>query len=143
MIDDARLFLCTPCAPHEVSQWPGFQEVLDTLHGLSAEHRITVLNDVILFHPPGLSQLLGQYAHDRGIDWLHQMNRAKKADELERNNREQQAVLEFFMKRVLEVPKDNEELWAQLVEKEAVIQGLVTQLKEARQHIDDLQVPGA
>jgi hypothetical protein len=99
MIGDSRLFLCTPCAPHRVSQWPTFQDFLDRLRRLSAFLRIMVLNDVTLFYPTIASPFPDQYAHEHGIDWLHQINRARSASELERAFRELQAVLEFFMRR--------------------------------------------
>jgi hypothetical protein len=38
------------------------------------------------------------------------------------------------------MPKGREELWEQLVEKEAVIQGLVTHLKEAQRRIHNQNV---
>lgn len=111
MIDDARLFLCAPPALHRVKQWPRFQQIIDALNKLSATHELMVINDVILFHPPSITQTLTQYAHDHGVDWLHTMNQSKKTDALEYDARD-----------------DVQSIYEQLVEKEAVIQNLIKQL---------------
>jgi len=48
LIDDARYFLCAPPAPHDVSDWPALQEVLDALSACGSEtHRVAVINDTI------------------------------------------------------------------------------------------------
>lgn len=136
MIDDARLFLCTPCAPHNITQWPEFQDILDQLRSLSATHRLMVLNDVIFFYPPFVASLLNQYAYDHGTDWLHQVNLAKQADHASSDAQ----VKGYLEAQGLDPANASDILWKQLVEKEAVIQSLIAQLKEAeRRTVDEEQ----
>jgi len=70
LIDDARLFLAPPPYPHEISQWPSFDRVLLGLRALSDQHRVAVINDVIVFFPDALAAAITQYARTCGVDWL-------------------------------------------------------------------------
>lgn len=72
LIDDARLFLATPPAPHDPPEWPRFQEVIEKLFSLSAAHEITVVNDVIAFYPASCRDAVSEYARSRGVDLLAQ-----------------------------------------------------------------------
>lgn len=83
IIDDARLFLATPQAPHEISDWPTFNEVLQALQRLSPTHQLSVVNDCILFFPAELDGVIKQFAHTYGVDWLNIMLRSNKLDESE------------------------------------------------------------
>lgn len=83
IIDDARLFLATPQVPHEVSDWPTFHEIIQALFSLSERHRISVVNDCILFFPQSLEGVIKQFAHENGVDWLNTMLRSRKLDESE------------------------------------------------------------
>lgn len=69
IIDDARLFLCSPLAPHEISQWPTFDEVIKGLYQLSSIHEIAVVNDVILFYPEQAKNAVQAYSQNSGFDW--------------------------------------------------------------------------
>lgn len=69
IIDDARLFLCSPLAPHEISQWPTFDEVIKELYQLSSIHEIAVVNDVILFYPEQAKNAVQAYSQNSGFDW--------------------------------------------------------------------------
>ncbi len=77
LIDDARLYLAPPPAPHRLSDWPDFSEVVQSLLRLSASHRIMVLNDVIIFYPKHIHEPLRRFAHTQGVDWLHLANQAR------------------------------------------------------------------
>ena len=70
LIDDARLFLAPPQAPHDLTLWPGFHQVCVGLQALSSGHELMVINDVIVFYPPGARQALQAFARQHGIDWL-------------------------------------------------------------------------
>jgi len=70
VIDDARLFLAPPLAPHEVAQWPSFTHVVNALMKLSTRHNLLVLNDTILFFPIQIEQKLIHFAQQHGVDWL-------------------------------------------------------------------------
>ena len=71
LIDDARLFLSPPPTPHEISQWPVFNDILIALRKLSSSHKMMVINDVIAFYPPSAHLAMETYARESGIDWLH------------------------------------------------------------------------
>lgn len=82
VIDDARLFLAPPLAPHEISQWPNFNEVLDVLRAISPFHRVMVLNDNIVFFPPAASDAVLEYAQHAGTDWLAVTSKIRDYDNL-------------------------------------------------------------
>ena len=70
LIDDARLFLAPPPEPHDVTQWPSFEEVVRALRRTSDRHEIMVLNDVIAFYPPQAREPVTLHARKQGMDWL-------------------------------------------------------------------------
>ena len=75
LIDDARLFVATPPAPHETSNWPRFGQVLNRLSALSPEHEVMIVNDVIVFFPPQALEAVTNYARSFGVDWLARTHR--------------------------------------------------------------------
>lgn len=70
LIDDARLFLAPPLAPHEISQWPCFQQIVSHLLSMSSHHEMMVVNDVIAFFPMEAKGAMTAYAQYFGADWL-------------------------------------------------------------------------
>ena len=74
LIDDARLFLAPPPAPHEISQWPSFHEIVVVMLSMSSEHELMVVNDVIAFFPKNVKVAMQLYAKTFGIDWLNATN---------------------------------------------------------------------
>lgn len=70
LIDDARLFLAIPPAPHDSNQWPTFAQLISALNSISQQHEIMVVNDVIVFYPLSARSVISQYAKKYGIDWL-------------------------------------------------------------------------
>jgi hypothetical protein len=80
IIDDARLFLATPQAPHETSNWPNFHSIIQTLFELSSEHRVSVVNDCILFFPLSVEDQIKKYAQEHGINWLDIINQSRNTD---------------------------------------------------------------
>lgn len=82
IIDDARLFLATPLQPHEIFQWPDFNDVLAELQSISKNHKIMVLNDTIIFYPKLIKEEIVKYAHTQGIDWLEVTHKTKDYDNL-------------------------------------------------------------
>jgi hypothetical protein len=89
LIDDARLYLCAPPRPHRFADWPDFHSVLTALLSLSSQHRVTVLNDVLIFYPERIAAAMVAYAHDNGVDWLviNHLLQACEAREKERQMR--------------------------------------------------------
>lgn len=82
LIDDARLFLAPPLAPHEISHWPSFHQIAAQLFSMSSDHELMVLNDVILFYPQSVKAELAAYAQNYGVDWLKAMNVLKDSGTL-------------------------------------------------------------
>lgn len=80
LIDDARLFLCPPPRPHEISQWPDFNAVIKKLFSLSSIHEIMVVNDVIVYYPVSINSTLKTYAYENSIDWLSVLDKSREYD---------------------------------------------------------------
>jgi glycosyltransferase involved in cell wall biosynthesis len=74
LIDDARLFLAPPLAPHEISQWPSFDLLVSTLRALGPTHELMVVNDVIAFYPKDSRACMQSFAQNFGMDWLAATN---------------------------------------------------------------------
>lgn len=81
-IDDARYFMSPPTAPLEARGWPTFQQVLDRLQALSADHHVVFANDTILFHPARIAGDVAAYLHTHGADWLAIAHASRLAEEL-------------------------------------------------------------
>jgi hypothetical protein len=94
LIDDARLFLAPPPAPHEASHWPRFDEIVHALRRLSPIHRLMVVNDVIAFFPPAAEGALGRFAAAHGVDWLHAMQSLEQNGALRASLEEKEAALQ-------------------------------------------------
>jgi hypothetical protein len=77
LIDDARLYLCPPPAPHHAPDWPDFHDIVRALLALSPVHRLMILDDVIIYYPQALQSRLAQFAHEHGTDWLNLANLAR------------------------------------------------------------------
>ena len=97
LIDDARLYLSAPPAPHRYDNWPDFHTIVTALLKLSGEHRLMVLNDVIIFYPASLQAKMAAYSHEHGTDWLLMTMFAKIAKDAE-------AVKEAARKRAARRP---------------------------------------
>lgn len=86
LIDDARLYLSTPPAPHAVADWPDIHDLAGRLFALGPDHRLSVFDDIIAFYPVGLKDTLARHIHHHAVDWLkiagdarkHQARKAKR-----------------------------------------------------------------
>jgi glycosyltransferase involved in cell wall biosynthesis len=67
VIDDAHRLLVPP-PPGKAATRPSLDAVWQGLRGLSADHRLGVLDDRIVFFPPRLADALGRYADERARD---------------------------------------------------------------------------
>jgi len=130
LIDDARLFLAAPPAPHEIGQWPRFQEVIDALLGLSRNHEVSVINDVIAFTPKRIGEVMRGYAQENGIDLLRVVSAAKSKSELERAHTEASAYAEQLAAEVETQRRAAEERLRVIEEQQARIEQLESQVTE-------------
>lgn len=108
MIDDARMFLSPPLAPHEISQWPELDDIIFELKRLSSGHKLMVIDDVLIFFPERIHQDLKKYSHNHGADWLNLAVKGREHDNLLVEVRSKDAEIQS---------KDNE-----IQSKDAVIQ---------------------
>ena len=139
VIDDARLFLAPPPEPHDISQWPSFDEIVTALRRLSDRHELMVVNDVIAFYPPAARDSIHRFARTHGVDWLRARqsqleNTALRAslEDKEKVIRMQQDSIAQLHERLEQMAKGGETVFASpevnallvrgLEEKEAVIQ---------------------
>ena len=93
LIDDARLFLTSPPAPHDPAEWPSFHEVIDALTKSSPTHEVAVVNDVIAFVPPDVAPVLRTFAAQCGVDWLTMAEKARGYDILLADNIAKERVI--------------------------------------------------
>ena len=71
IIDDARLFLAPPLAPHEVSDWPTWSQISGLVQANAGlTHDVMVVNDCIVIFPRGMQRAMAEYAQTNGADWL-------------------------------------------------------------------------
>lgn len=63
LIDDARLFLSPPPAPHRVEQWPDISAVIDCLNLVKNRYTV-IIEDVIISVPNKFKPVLAQYCQD-------------------------------------------------------------------------------
>jgi hypothetical protein len=53
MIDDARLFLSAPAAPHDPAEWPTVLDISRELDQKTSQAFVQIIDDVIFVVPPG------------------------------------------------------------------------------------------
>lgn len=98
LIDDARLFLAPPPAPHQVSQWPQLSDITRALDRLSAVHRLWVINDVLVFAPETVAAEVVAYGREFGVDLekvfraAMQVSRANEAMEADPHTSESSVI---------------------------------------------------
>jgi hypothetical protein len=140
LIDDARLFLCTPPRPHESSHWPRLYELIAKLMALSTSHRIMVVNDVMISYPDAVEEVVSEYARERGIDWLASLRRLEALEEERRALEEERRVLHAALeeeRRVLHAALDQrlhaiESLTRVAEERLALVNQLDAELRKSR-----------
>jgi hypothetical protein len=136
LIDDARLFLAPPAEPHEASQWPAFDDVLERLRKLSGSHEIMVVNDVIAFYPPATREAVSEYARARGVDLLALTHRL---DELERELATQASAAAERLAALERLQQDDALLESVAAERLAVINDLSRVAEERLDEIAQLR----
>jgi hypothetical protein len=78
LIDDARLYLSTPPAPHAVADWPDIHDLALEFLALGDHHRMSIFDDIIAFYPARLKEELGAHIHQHAVDWQKIAGDAKK-----------------------------------------------------------------
>ncbi len=100
LIDDARLYLCPPPDPHEVSHWPGWQEILTALGRVSDRHEIMVVNDVVAFYPTAARAAMRLYSRKYSVDWLMVMHQIRHVNDLKQRCEQQKQAIGRLRQRV-------------------------------------------
>jgi hypothetical protein len=126
LIDDARLFLCTPPKPHDTDHWPEFHDVVRKLISLNASHKIMVINDVIAFYPAEINSGMSAYASGHSIDWLATLRRLEAIEE---EREELHVALAERLALIEEMSQAQHGLHAALDERLAVIE----EMRQARE----------
>ncbi|HEX2852176.1 MAG TPA: glycosyltransferase [Opitutaceae bacterium] len=107
MIDDARLFASPPPQPHEISQWPRLDQVVDTLRSVGGKtHELKIFNDVIVFAPLKANAALTSYMTRNTVTLLKIKDKADGYDILDAQLKEKQTEIAALKKAAVE--KDTE-----------------------------------
>ena len=106
MIDDARLFASPPPQPHEISQWPRLDQVIDALRGVGRSHELKIFNDVIVFAPRAANAALTEYMTRHTVTLLKIKDKADGYDVLDRQLKEKHAEISAL--KAAAVEKDTE-----------------------------------
>ena len=106
MIDDARLFASPPPQPHEISQWPRLDQVIDALRSVGKSYEIKIFNDVIVFAPRKANSALTAYMTRHTVTLLKIKDKADGYDVLDRQLKEKHA--EITALKAASVEKDTE-----------------------------------
>ena len=97
LIDDARYYLSPPVDPLEYSHWPGLNDILTELNTLSQDHKLMILNDVLVYYPSEIENALNQFAHFNGNDWFEAMEKSRRYDVLNKSvNEKEQVISELY-----------------------------------------------
>ncbi|MCS7009448.1 MAG: hypothetical protein NZL93_05885, partial [Chthoniobacterales bacterium] len=78
LVDDARLFLAPPPPPHEISQWPDFDQILKVLLPAFGSHFLLVLNDVLIIAPRKVQKDFKPFAAKLQCDILQIFHEARE-----------------------------------------------------------------
>jgi hypothetical protein len=63
LIDDARLFLAPPPAPHDPTQWPDVGQLIEALARAKPGHKVLVAHDIVVAVPDRAADLAASFAH--------------------------------------------------------------------------------
>lgn len=63
LIDDARLFLAPPPAPHDPAQWPDVGQLVEALARAKPGHNVLIAHDIVIAVPRRAADLAASFAH--------------------------------------------------------------------------------
>ncbi len=121
LIDDARLFLASPLVPHEISHWPSIDSIFNALKQISSQHKLVVVNDVIIYYPKNISENIIGYARKHGVDWLIASQSYAENIKLRDKNIELRGMLDEKQIELNNMYASTSSLLAQCHEKDALI----------------------
>jgi GT2 family glycosyltransferase len=124
MIDDARLFTSPPPQPHEISQWPRLDQVIDALRGVGKDHEIKIFNDVIVFAPRQANSALTEYMTRNTVSLLKIKDRADGYYVLDAQLKEKHAEIIDLKRAAVEKDKEIDDLKGESNAKDAEIADL-------------------
>jgi hypothetical protein len=143
LIDDARLFLCTPPAPHRVAQWASLDAILRRLFELSAAHEVMILNDVMIYYPAAIRSAMQDYAHAHSIDWLKVLEKLRHFEDLVPQIEEKEVVIQEKQQSIAELAiaaGDRLQIIHEQEQKIAQLEYAIEQLKQQQtQRIKDIR----
>ena len=124
VIDDARLFLAPPPEPHDVTQWPTFDQVVLGLRSLSDLHELMVVNDVIAFYPRSIKDAVKVYARRHGVDWLRARQSLEENMQLRTAVNEKEELIQSQHQALEKLHETQARMGQELQGTEAVIRAL-------------------
>jgi glycosyltransferase involved in cell wall biosynthesis len=124
LIDDARLFTSPPPQPHEISQWPRLDQVIDALRGASHDHELKIFNDVIVFAPRKANAPLTEYMTRNTVSLLKIKDRADGYYVLDAQLKEKHAEIIDLKRAAVEKDQEIDDLKKATDEKDAEVADL-------------------
>lgn len=77
VLDDARLFLTTPARGETLDHWPGMAELSARLMALGPDHRLWVINDMVILAPATVARQMADYHRKSGMNLSRIMGLAR------------------------------------------------------------------
>jgi GT2 family glycosyltransferase len=139
MIDDARLFASPPPQPHEISQWPRLDQVIDGLRAVSGSHELKIFNDVIVFAPRKANAALTQYMTRNTVTLLAIKDKADGYPILDAQLKEKHVEIAALKAAAVEKDVEIAELKTAANEKDAEVAALKRETDHKDVEIADLK----